>query len=219
MFSFFRKNKVSVRSVTVPTFGWPVLRKDKHIIQWLHPEQTMAISVNFFNVPPDLPTMKNVHVLRNFYRQMVADANGGLIQVDLIKINDMPMLKTIFKIPQGEEGVKYFASLIMAFETCSFVIKIETGPMPNDGARGALAADYLMKNGVDFQTISKDWSADPYDKNFKGGLLMDMSEQEQIDPLFPEHFLSQVRTLINQVEEHMKWGREIDKLALFKNHE
>jgi hypothetical protein len=217
MFSFFKKKKVSVRSVTVPNFGWKLLRSEPGIIQWLHPDQTMAISVNFFNIPPDLPTMKNVKLLRNFYRHMVAGANGGLVQVDLIRINDMPMLKTIFKIPQGDEGVKYFASLTMAFETCSFVIKIETGPMPNNGMREALAADYLMKGGVDFDTLQQEWSADPYDKDFKEGLLMNKSEQEVIDALFPAHFLSQVRTLIAQVEMEMKWGDEVDKLKLFDN--
>lgn len=214
MFSFFKKNKVSVRSVRVPDFGWKRIRSEPGIIQWLHPEQTMAISVNFFNVPPDLPTMRNVNVLRNFYRQMVAGANGGLVQVDLIRINDMPMLKTIFKIPQGDEGVKYFGSLTMAFETCSFVIKIETGPMPNDGMREALAADHFIKTGGGLEAIQQKWNADPYDSEFKGGLLMNKSEQEVIDALYPAHFLSQVRTLINQVECEMKWGEEIERLKV-----
>ena len=48
----------------------------------------------------------------------------------------------------------------------------------------------------------EDWEEDPYDKDFKFGLLKNHGEDEEYDFLFPEHPLSQARKLITEVIEN-----------------
>ena len=43
------------------------------------------------------------------------------------------------------------------------------------------------------------WMADPYDKDYNKGFLMNISEEEQFDEMFPEHPLSKARSLAKYI--------------------
>lgn len=47
----------------------------------------------------------------------------------------------------------------------------------------------------------EEWEKDPYDKNFRRGLLMNQGEREEYDILFPEHPLTQARKLVKDLIE------------------
>jgi len=217
MFSLFKRKRISISSVSIPDFGWTKTKEDKSIIQWINPEQTIAISINFFELPPDVPTMRNVEVLRSFYRQAIADVNGGLIEVELSKKYKLSFIKTIFKLPQEHSGITYIASLTVPFKNYSFVFKVQAAEIGLTGMRDALIADKLIREKV----ISLDengysnWFADPYDKHFKGGLLMNKSEQIIYDNDFPDHPLTQARLLLNQIENGWQWNSELEGIPAF----
>ncbi len=58
------------------------------------------------------------------------------------------------------------------------------------------------------------WQMDPYDESFKKGFLMNWSEQDIFDEMFPEHPLSEARKLIQEIIEY-KYddSSQIEKLA------
>lgn len=217
MFSLFKKKRISIASVTIPDFGWRKTKDDKSIVQWINPEQTIAISINFFDLVPDLPTIKNIETIRNFYRHLISEVNGGLIEVVLSQKDKVPFLKTILKLPQEHSGIIYIASLTIPFKTCSFVLKVQASEVGITGMRETLIANRLLSENIISvgENGYSNWFSDPYNSSFKGGLLMNKSEHSDYDNEFPKHPLTQVRQIIKQIEDGMQWSQEIETAPAF----
>jgi hypothetical protein len=217
MFSLFRKNKPTINSISIPNFGWNLNKKDDSIKQWINQEKTIALSINFFKSPPDLPSIHDIEKIRHYYRNQIVEANGGLIQVDIINIDDFKTIKTIFKVYKENLGVTYLASLTIPFGTCSYVIKIQAPETGVTGVRDNRIADQLLKEKV----ISIDnsgyvgWDEDPYLKGFKSGVPMNISEKLDYDKDFPNHALSISRKLIRQIEVEIELTQELKKIKKF----
>jgi hypothetical protein len=218
MIKLFNRGKASINSISFPNFGWRIETRTKAVKYWINPEETMALTVNFFNLKPDLPTIKNIHNLREFYRLQIAEANGGLIQVDLLKISGHNVIQTIFKIPQEPSGMLYLASLTIPFKECSYVIKIQAPEIENTGIRDAFVADQLMKSGeiTAGENGFENWMADPYNPKFTGGTPMNKSEHTEYDKDFLDHPLSKARKMIAEIVAKIEFKPEIEKVATFQ---
>lgn len=219
MFNYFKKNKtrVDIESVLIPNFGWNKIQEDLSVIKWVNPEEDTIISLNFFNMAPDLPTVKNLNEIKNFYRNSISAAGGGIIEVDLLSIHDIPSVKTIFKIPQKENGMIYIASITIPFEDCSFVAKIQSNEIGMAGIRESIILERLLKNGevsIEKENI-ENWFADPYRSDFKEGTPMNLSEHEKYDPEFPKHSLTIARALIDTMMKETSFNPEIKTLLPF----
>jgi hypothetical protein len=210
MFSLFKK-PVTIKSVSIPSFGWQKVKEDATIIQWVNPEQTIAVSVNFFNLKPDLPALKDIDVLRGFYRNMIVGVGGGVVELELYKHRQFDLIRTLFKVPQNPSGITYIASITIPFSTCSFVFKVQAPEIGATGMRETIIMDGFLKTGQDFSS----WTFDPYDKDFKEGLLMNISEDKRYDVDFPDHHLTRARKLLNEIESGFTWKPEIEKLFPF----
>lgn len=185
--------------------------------QWINTDETMALSLNFFASVPDIPTLKNIDALRDFYRQQIAAANGGIIQVDLRTIEGLPSIKTIFKIPQGAQGVTYLTSITLPFKDCSYVIKIQAPELDTTGMRESLVADILLKEGIIKLngTGFIGWVQDPYLEEFTDGSPMNLSDRGDYDLYFPTHALTVSRGLIREIETQMELNETIKKVQPF----
>ena len=212
MLSFFSKKKVSIQSISIPDLGWPKVKDNEAIIQWINPEETIAVSISYFGLMPDIPTIKNMDLLRAYYRELLAGVGGGLIEVELYKRHQFDIVKTIFKIPQKPSGMTYIGSLTIPFSTCSFVLKVQAVEAGLTGMRETLVANSFLSD-VNFDMDA--WSADPYDKEYKTGALMNKAEDQQYDSDYPKHPLSQVRNLLNQLEKGFQWESAVEKLSSF----
>lgn len=220
MSNLFNKKEpqVTINSVSVPDFGWNKVEENDSRIVWVNPEESALISLNFFDIQPDLPTIKNLDFLKDFYRNSISEANGGVVEVSLLTVNNVPSVKTIFKFPQPERGMTYIASVTIPFENCSFVIKIQAAEVGTTGIRDAVVLNEMLMNGE--VTLGEDrlenWFEDPYNPNFKNGTLMNKSEQEKYDTEFPEHPLSVARKAIIDAVRQTVFKPEINELAGFK---
>jgi len=220
MSNLFNKKEpqVTINSVSVPDFGWNKVEENDSRIVWVNPEESALISLNFFDIQPDLPTIKNLDFLKDFYRNSISEANGGVVEVSLLTVNNVPSVKTIFKIPQPERGMTYIASVTIPFENCSFVIKIQAAEVGTTGIRDAVVLNEMLMNGE--VTLGEDrlenWFEDPYNPNFKNGTLMNKSEQEKYDTEFPEHPLSVARKAIIDAVRQTVFKPEINEIAGFK---
>lgn len=220
MSNLFNKKEpqVTINSVSVPDFGWNKVEENDSRIVWVNPEESALISLNFFDIQPDLPTIKNLDFLKDFYRNSISEANGGVVEVSLLTVNNVPSVKTIFKIPQPERGMTYIASVTIPFENCSFVIKIQAAEVGTTGIRDAVVLNEMLMSGE--VTLGEDrlenWFEDPYNPNFKNGTLINKSEQEKYDTEFPEHPLSVARKAIIDAVRQTVFKPEINELAGFK---
>ena len=218
MISLFKNKKVNINSITFPTFDWEIVKDDNYFKQWINKEQTVALSINFFDSKPDLPYLNEIDVVREFYRQELSAHNGGLIEVNIKKIESYKTIKTIFKIAQEPTGISYLASLTFPFKNYSFVVKIQSLEHGMTGLREAQILDSVLEN--EQVTLSGDemigWSKDPYKSDFNKGLLMNLSEQEIYDSLYPNHALSKARKLINTIESKLVFDSELANLKRLK---
>jgi hypothetical protein len=217
MFNFFKGKKATINSISIPDFGWEEVKNDSEMKQWLNPAQSIALSINFFDLKPDLPTAKNIGVLRSFYRDQIVVHNGGLIQADLINLKTYPVIKTMFKIPQDPTGMTYLGSLTIPFKKCSYVVKIQAVEVGTTGMRDTLVTNQLLTEGkINLGEDSfENWFVDPYDSSFKEGTRMNLSEDTAYDSMFPEHPLSQARSLLTQIESQIVFAEELVKQKKF----
>ncbi|MBD8082616.1 hypothetical protein [Chryseobacterium caseinilyticum] len=219
MFNFFKKkeSKITINSISVPNFGWNKVEETSSRIVWVNPEESVLISLNFFDVPPDIPSAKNLDFLRKFYRNSIPEANGGIVEVSLLTINNVPSVKTIFKVPQPEGGMTYIASVTIPFENYSWVIKIQAAEIGITGVRDAIVLNEMLLSGEANFVDEKleNWFKDPYEPNFKEGTLMNKSEEEKYDIDFPDHPLSISRKKLNEAVSQTVFKSEINELSVF----
>ncbi len=218
MFNFFKKNKATINSLTIDDLGWALDKDEPSIKAWYSNDAPMMLSLNYFGVSPDLPPLDRIGTLRNYYRELIAPLNAGLIQVDLINVQGFDVVKTIFKFAQEPSGVNYLASLTIPFKHCSYVIKLQADEHGVTGLRDVVVGNKLIATvelDDDGKSI-KNWRVDPYEPDFNGGALMNKSELERYDPDFPQHPLSQVRSLIQRIETSIVFDKVLNNAARFK---
>ncbi len=217
MFNIFKRRTGTINAITIPDLGWSVEDDTTTRKVWVNQERSMVLSLNLFNQKPDLPTMKNLIELRNYYRQQIASVKGGLIEVNKIQTHGIEAIKTIFKIPQDPNGMTYLTSVTIPFKFCSYVIKIEAPEIGATGLRDTVIADQLLEKGK--ITIGdqgfEDWFNDPYNLKLTEGTLMNKSENEQYDMLFPNHPLSKSRTLFKTLETQIQFDDTVINLPKF----
>ncbi|BDD03895.1 hypothetical protein [Aureibacter tunicatorum] len=218
MINIFKRNKVNINSINIPDFGWARSVENKNIKQWINEEQTIALSLNFFDLKPDLPSIKDIKSLRDFYRNQIIEYNGGIIEVDLVEIKGFKIIKTIFKIPQEPTGMMYLGSLTIPFEKCSYVIKIQAPEVGMTGIRDSVIGNKLLNENVISigENGYENWFEDPYDSKFIGGTLMNKSESIEFDSEFVDHPLSRVREILSEIQKEIIFNKEFEKINKFK---
>jgi hypothetical protein len=211
-------SNIKLNFVSLPDWGWNIEQEYKDIKLWINPEKTVALSLCRFKKEPAFPTIKNIDLLRKYYRLGICRSGGGIIEVNVIDLKGLQAIRTIFKAPQDTEGVIYIASLTLPFRKSSYVIKIEAPEISNIGKRDSEIAGKLIRENVItvHETGSENWVGDPYDPNFNVGLLMNRSEEPIYDKAFPEHPLSLVRTHLEQIETGICFNDKIRKIKKFE---
>ncbi|MCE7997156.1 MAG: hypothetical protein HEP71_34670 [Roseivirga sp.] len=211
-------NRANIDSLSVPDFDWEQTRDEKDVKQWVNPEQTIALSTNFFKGKPDIPTTEDINALRAYYRGQIIGQKGGLIQTDLTEIKGHTIIKTIFKFPQSPSGTTYLSSLTIPFAKYSFVVKIQAMEAGHTGVRDNMIANKLLRQGkisTDEAGNFKGWSSDPYLKGFKEGNLMNLSENQTYDNQFRMHPLSLSRNMLAKIEDEIAFSDSLKKLKPF----
>lgn len=214
--NLFNRNKANIESIIIPDFGWVKKVNEKNFQQWLNSDQTMALSINYFDESPDLPSI-DIEVLRDFYRKQMNSISGGIVELIISKLIPYFAIKTIFKIPQEPNGMTYLASIVIPFKNCSYVIKIQAPEVGLTGMRDStMVSKLLAQNVIQMgENGLEGWFRDPYNPQIKDGLLMNLSEEEKYDSDFPNHPLSKTREMMKEIESKIEFKKEIAKLRRF----
>lgn len=156
------------------------------------------------NVPPDIEAdIHSADSLREYYRQIAAEAGMGLIEADSVTIDGCPAVWVLLKAPQQPTGNTYIGSFLIPFRTgCVFFrIQCEEGKMT--GTRETLVIVNKFKEGEEMEIIlgeegtglPRGWFRDPYGApdppNAK--ILWCLSDDTVYDDLLPNHPLSRLR--------------------------
>lgn len=107
---------------------------------------------------------------------------------------------SIVKTGIEPSGVQY--TLTMHIKDSEKILNVQGffGETGTTGMRDTIVFSVLQGQGLVNEDFSN-WTADPYDPNFKRGRLRNLSEGETYDTMFPGHPLSILRAFINTIVE------------------
>ena len=127
--------------------------------------------------------------------------NQGLIEVNSDR-QDKTKIYSIVKTKMEPSGVQYcltFHFRILDEFYCVTGFFSENGIT---GEREATAFELACRDEIIKENMIG-WGRDPYDRNFTKGFLMNLSEDEKFDKMFPFHALSETRRFINKLMEQI----------------
>lgn len=209
----------TINSLQLDNLGWSKDQKSTQMISWYSPNSPALLSLNFFRQPPDIPTLKDINQLRDFYRTQVANQSGGLIKVEPVQIQGTPSIETIFKIPDPSQMLYYIGSLTIPFKDYSYVIKIQAMETPQDQLRATFIMDKLLREGKihinQEEGYPQEWTSDPYDASFRAGSLMNLSENIEYDMRFPKHPLTIVRSNLLKILNSITFEEILTRIPSF----
>ncbi|MBD2179644.1 hypothetical protein [Aerosakkonema funiforme] len=198
----------SINSVSFDTSKWEAIEQLDDRIIWKN-DTADRLSLHFFPIPPDLPApITNLTKLRNFYRQNVIQAGGGIISIDIVSVKNVSAIKTIFKFPMKSTGMRYIGSLTFPFANFSYVIKIDCPESGMTGVRDSLVHALVIKD-FDPKDPFKGWFEDPYDKTRQDAVMWSKSDDEKYDSQFPDHPLSRARKYLTEIPTNLEFTNEV----------
>ena len=113
MLNWFKNNEIE--RIRLIETGWELTEKNSDIKVWEN-ETGDILSLNFFNKAPDIPySLNQINGVRDFYRSKIMEACGGIIKVEVITINNLPVVECLIKIPMQPSGMLYLGSLTFPF--------------------------------------------------------------------------------------------------------
>ena len=218
MFKLFKNKKPSINLLKIPNFNLLERNSNESIKEWINKEESLLLSVNFFDLNPDIPTTKDIDYLRQFYRDLIVQNNGGIIEVNIVTVCEIQSVKAILKIPQQPSGMIYLGTIIIPFKKFSYVVKIQANEFGTTGMRDSIVANKLMTEGLIEVGDEgyEGWFEDPYDSEYKKGTLMNKSELEKYDREFENHPLSILRQMFREIESRIELDTALAKHEKFE---
>lgn len=158
--------------------------------------------VQIFPIPEEqaMPYMDKQAVIDGIHRSLADDQ--GLVQIQHGWIYSKKrfiasIVKTIKEENGHPAGVQYTLTLHAKWDKNSHIcICGFFDEMGVTGQREAVIFEAAHRDG-DFDMTN--WSADPYDPDFKKGVLCNLSEDYHYDEYFPQHPLTLCRNLITHI--------------------
>ncbi len=150
----------------------------------------------------DAMQYENERTIINSIHETLTDTEG-LVEVKTgTTKNQKKYGYSIVKSKLDPSGVQYI--LTMHIDMKEYTIKIESffAEKSMTGGRDSAIMNKMINEGKIVPPNLNGWFKDPYDENYKRGLLMNLSEQPKYDILFPEHPLSETRKFIKYVIEN-----------------
>jgi len=145
-----------------------------------------------------MPYENEKAVIDGIHRALVS--NQGLIEVQSGLTNSQK--KYIYSIVKSQlepSGIQYILTMHIDMNNLSMNIQANFEEIGMTGMRDTIILNKMMNEGKVIPPNMNGWSQDPYDENYKQGLLMNMSEKAEYDVMFPQHPLSEARLLIKYI--------------------
>ena len=174
-----------------------------------------GLGIYHYDSPPDIEaSLDDLDGLRSFYRHMVANAGGAMLQLDVVRVAGVQAVRLCLKVPQPESGMTYIASLTFPFEHFSFVVKAQCAETGITGMRDTVV---FAKLGMSADRSGKvvGWDQDPYDATHMAPLLRNRSDDVEWDAMFPGHPLSRARRYMDSLSASITLTDDVRSAAPF----
>lgn len=109
---------------------------------------------------------------------------------------------SIIKTQLNPVGMQYGLTMNIDKKNYSICIQSFFDEAGDTGLRDSIILNKLVNDGMITLPEMEGWLKDPYDSNFKKGILKNYSENKEFDKYFPQHPLSEARDLIKYIIEH-----------------
>ena len=108
---------------------------------------------------------------------------------------------SVVKTLKEPTGVQYCMTMHLKYPKNAVQIQGFFDESGTTGFRDAMVYSMMSNEGLIKTTEDgiEGWSADPYDPNFKKGILMNCSENKVYDDQFPQHPLSELRRFVREI--------------------
>ena len=171
---------------------------------WLFkPTENSINCISFFEQSKkDAMNFDNKQELIDGIHSIMSDKQGLICVTNGTTNNGHKFIYSIIKtIEDPIIGACYFLRMNIQYDKKIYELEGEFTEQGTTGVRDAIISQMLMNENI--ITLEdgklKGWFKDPYDDSYKKGILMNLSEEEKYDQLFPDHPLSQARELINYI--------------------
>ena len=212
------KNKLDLISVKTPNSKPDELGNSKKVF---YLNDYDDLSINLFDYPPDITAKNDTDLeLQNNYRKIAYESGGAIIEVKKVKLGSFDTIKTIIKFKMKSAGICYIGSYTIPFKNFSYVVKMQCIEQGATGMRDAILLEMMIRNGKvqlgEEGGIMKGWMRDPYDDSIQLPFMMNLSESEEFDNMFPKHPLSRMRKYLKEIEETIKIDESLLKEPKFE---
>ncbi len=149
----------------------------------------------------------------------------GLIDIQAVHTNEgLKSVYSIVKTLKEPSGVQYNLTLQIAFPDQMLHVQGYFEEAGITGQRDSMVYQIAVQKGLLEEDANDSWGEDPFDKEYRNGVLKNLSENEEYDSLFPDHPLSIlrafIRTILNINHETVEDGSSTkDSLEQNKNPE
>ena len=127
--------------------------------------------------------------------------NQGLIEVKSGLTNKQR--KYIYSIVKSKSsGMRYILTMHIDMVDSCMNIQAYFDEIGRIGFRDNVILNKLVNEGKVTLPNMDGWFKDPYDENYKKGLLMNISEKTEYDVMFAQHPLSEERALVEYIIEN-----------------
>jgi hypothetical protein len=146
--------------------------------------------------------------IRAASRLQAARYGGAIVEVDLRTLGGTAVVREIVKVPQSPAGMGYLGSFMIPLVDCGYFLSVAAREKGVTGMRDTAIFAKLMQSGeVAFGEDGespKNWMGDPYDPSIVGVPARNRADDAAYDSLFPDHPLSRVRVLLQQIETSLR---------------
>lgn len=127
----------------------------------------------------------------------------GLIEVENGNTKSgLPYIQSIVKtLDQEHHGVSYCLTLHIQYSNSVLLIQGFFNETGTTGIRDTQVFLALREKGTVTLTENgaEGWAKDPYDENYKSGVLKNLGEDKDFDQFFPAHPLSECRRILQYI--------------------
>jgi hypothetical protein len=206
---------VSLNSLEFDSFNWKLHEATETSVVYYN---DFGDSLDLAMIPPNGVMVKEtasseMPVFRDWMRNNGVNQGGGLIFCEEFDLNNGTTgSESILKLPKEEGlGMNYLYSLNVHHyeEQKLYQIVIRVPEASPTGMRDNVFMQPISSVlTLDMMELAELYRQDPYDKDFKGGNTMNLSERAEFDDLFPFHPLSIIRNEIApQLKSSLKFLR------------
>lgn len=116
--------------------------------------------------------------------------------------NQKRYIYSIVKTKLNPSGMQYVLTMHIDMNDHSVNIQSYFDEVGMTGLRDTTIMNKMINEGKITPSNMDGWFKDPYDENYKKGLLRNESEKPEYDAMFPQHPLSETRNFIKYLVEN-----------------